>query len=157
MPLLATKLDPATAFLRQLHWPPSHRLTPSIIRGGFTGLVVVGLVIALRVFAGDNLHAVQPLRTYRAGQMKPDRLQQVIHHFGIRTVVNLRGYCGDFDWYSDECRATHDANVAQEDITLSAVACQPRRNPPAAGRCSMVLSIDPAPAVRAWIAPGSPR
>jgi hypothetical protein len=36
-------------------------------------------------------------------------------------VINLRGYCPDFDWYLDECRATHAANVAQEDVTLSAI------------------------------------
>jgi hypothetical protein len=34
--------------------------------------------------------------------------------------VNLRGYCPDFDWYRDECRVTHTANISQEDITLSA-------------------------------------
>lgn len=121
MPLIPAKVDPATLFLRQLRWPTPRRMLPPISRGAVTGVVLAGLVVSVRVFAGDNLHAVQPLRTYRAGQMKPDRLQQVIHDRGIRTVVNLRGYCGDFDWYADECRVTHDANVGQEDIILSAI------------------------------------
>src|SRR5262245_21362528 len=120
MPSPAATVDPAAAFLRQLRWPANRRLLPSIVRGGLTGLAVTGLALGVRVFAGDNLHAVQPGRTYRAGQMKPDRLKQAIHDCRIGTVVNLRGYCGDFDWYADECRATHDANIAQEDIILSA-------------------------------------
>jgi Tyrosine phosphatase family len=43
-----------------------------------------------------------------------------IRTHGIRTVVNLRGCCADFDWYLDEARATCDQDIAQEDITLSA-------------------------------------
>src|SRR5204863_5012641 len=41
----------------------------------------------------------------------------------IRTVINLRGTSQRTpkeEWYIGECRATHDANVSQEDITLSA-------------------------------------
>src|SRR5439155_1970070 len=43
-----------------------------------------------------------------------------LKEYGIRTVVNLRGYCAPFPWYLDECRTTQGCEVSQEDITLSA-------------------------------------
>ncbi len=123
MPLLGSKPDPAVTFLGRLRWPAGWRrpLSPSIARGAATGIVAAMLAIAIYVFVGDNLHAVQPERTFRAGQMKPARLDATVRERGIRTIVNLRGYCGDFDWYRDECRVTRNANVSQEDITLSAI------------------------------------
>ncbi len=74
----------------------------------------------LRVSAFTNIHTVIPGRVYRTAQLKPERLNEFIAEKGIRTVVNLRGVCKDMDWYLGECRCTHDANVSQEDITLSA-------------------------------------
>lgn len=110
-------------FLRQLRRSASSRrpLGPSLLRGAACGLFVCMLVSGLRVALGDNVHVVQPHRVYRAAQMEPERLQAFIRSHGIRTVVNLRGYCADFDWYLGECRATHDANISQEDVTLSAI------------------------------------
>jgi protein tyrosine phosphatase (PTP) superfamily phosphohydrolase (DUF442 family) len=86
-----------------------------------TGAAGVVVLTALQVVAGDNLRTLQPNRSFRAGQMSRQRLESVIRDRGIRTVINLRGYCPDFEWYRDECRATHASNVAQEDITLSAI------------------------------------
>lgn len=74
----------------------------------------------LRVVARTNEHTVIPGRVYRTAQLKPERLQKFIAEKGIRTVVNLRGVCSNMPWYIDECRATHAANVNQEDITFSA-------------------------------------
>lgn len=74
----------------------------------------------LRVVARTNEHTVIPGRVYRTAQLKPERLQKFIAEKGIRTVVNLRGVCSNMPWYLDECRATHAANVNQEDITFSA-------------------------------------
>ena len=123
MRMLGLNPDPAIAFLQQLRWPVIRRrpIWPSIARGATTGAVVVVVVAVLQVLAGNNLRAIQPRRSFRAGQMSRQRLESVIRNRGIRTVINLRGYCPDFEWYRDECRATHAANVAQEDITLSAI------------------------------------
>ena len=74
----------------------------------------------LRVVALSNVHTVIPGRVYRTAQLSPDRLQKFIADKGLRTVINLRGVCGDMPWYLGECRATHAANVNQEDITFSA-------------------------------------
>jgi hypothetical protein len=53
--------------------------------------------------------------------MTPENLEEFIHDRHIRTVVNLRGYCPDFDWYRNECEVTHRTDVSQEDVTLSAI------------------------------------
>src|SRR5205823_11839393 len=72
------------------------------------------------VFLGRNWHAVLPGFAYRSAQLSPDQLRAAARRVGVRTVVNLRGTSPDFDWYLDESRATRDADVAQEDVTLSA-------------------------------------
>src|SRR5262245_33193818 len=92
---------------------------PFFIRGIFAGLLVVLGAWVYRFAAGDNVHEVQPGRVYRTAQMGPDRLREFIRQKHIRTVINLRGYCPDFDWYVNECRMTHEAGVSQEDVTLS--------------------------------------
>lgn len=74
----------------------------------------------LRVVAFTNVHTVIPGRVYRTAQLTPDQLLQFIAKRGVRTVVNLRGVCDNTPWYLGECRATHAANVNQEDITFSA-------------------------------------
>jgi hypothetical protein len=73
-----------------------------------------------RVFVGDNFHTVVPGKFYRCSQPSPDRLEQLIHEHGIRTVVNLRGCCASFDWYLNECRAGAALDVCQEDLCFSA-------------------------------------
>src|SRR5262249_5725542 len=65
-------------------------------------------------------HTVVPGRVYRSAQQSGPELEHTIARFGIRTVVNLRGNCDPLSWYLDECRATHNGNVSQEDIRFSA-------------------------------------
>lgn len=109
-------------FMRQLRGPQAqHRsIVPSIIRGALAGLLAVSLATVGRVL-GDNLNDVQSGRVYRSGQLSPARLKEVIEERQIRTVVNLRGCCPDFEWHRQECKVTHDTGVSQEDIFLSAV------------------------------------
>jgi protein tyrosine phosphatase (PTP) superfamily phosphohydrolase (DUF442 family) len=88
--------------------------------------VAAGLLLALAVkvgatYFGRNWHELIPGQVYRCAQLTPDQLRQAIRRHGIRTVVNLRGCCPDFDWYRGECRATFDLDVSQEDVTLSAI------------------------------------
>jgi hypothetical protein len=72
------------------------------------------------MFAHGNTHVVIPGRVYRSAQLSGNELRDFIRAKGIRTVVNLRGCCAGFDWYSDECRITSELKVSQEDITFSA-------------------------------------
>src|SRR5438046_594007 len=119
MRLLRATSEPSLSFLGRVR-PGRGPLRPACF-GALAGIALVVTAAVLRVAAGDNVHEVQPRRVYRAAQMSPRRLNEFIRERGIRTVVNLRGYCPDFDWYRDECRVTHDANVSQEDITFSAI------------------------------------
>jgi protein tyrosine phosphatase (PTP) superfamily phosphohydrolase (DUF442 family) len=75
---------------------------------------------AWHIFGGNNVHAVIPDRVYRSAQLSPAGLERIVHHHGIRTVINLRGYCAPQEWYLDEARTTHRLNIDLEDIGLSA-------------------------------------
>jgi protein tyrosine phosphatase (PTP) superfamily phosphohydrolase (DUF442 family) len=94
---------------------------------------------AYRVTLGSNWHALLPGRVYRCAQLSYDQLVDRVRTHGIRTVVNLRGCCPDFDWYLGEARATSDLDVCQEDVTLSAT-----RLPPADELRRLVEVIDRA-------------
>ena len=107
---LLSQTDPPTAFLRQLRRSAVARraLLPSVVRGALFGLFIFAMTAGLRVAFADNVHVLQHGRVYRAAQMGPGRLKSFVRERGIRTVVNLRGYCPgpDFVWYLEECRAT---------------------------------------------------
>ena len=79
----------------------------------------------LYVVAFRNLHTVIPDRVYRSAQLSGPNLDRLIAEKGIRTVINLRGFCGDFDWYRTEMQSTSKAGISQEDITLSASRLPP--------------------------------
>ncbi|HEY2785933.1 MAG TPA: tyrosine-protein phosphatase [Fimbriiglobus sp.] len=72
------------------------------------------------VVLGPNRHEVIPGRVYRCSQPGHDLLIRTVDRFGIRTVINLRGFSPEYDWYKSEARATADRNVNQEDVTFSA-------------------------------------
>jgi protein tyrosine phosphatase (PTP) superfamily phosphohydrolase (DUF442 family) len=75
---------------------------------------------AVRVLALSNRHTVIPGRVYRCAQPTADDLRELAAQHGIRTVINLRGYSPEFDWYVAEAAATRDLRLTQEDIPLSA-------------------------------------
>lgn len=85
------------------------------------------LVEGTRVFAGSNRHAVIPGMVYRCRQPSGGAVREQVRDLGIRTVVNLRGFGPgpQSPWYAEECNATADLGVSQEDITLSARALPP--------------------------------
>jgi protein tyrosine phosphatase (PTP) superfamily phosphohydrolase (DUF442 family) len=91
-----------------------------VLYGAVAGLLLATGVEAGRVLLGDNFHTLIPGRVYRCAQLSGPALRRVIQAHGIRTVINLRGCGAPFPWYRDECRATHDLNVAQEDVCFSA-------------------------------------
>jgi hypothetical protein len=88
--------------------------------GSAVGLSIVLVVEVIRVLVGSNEHWLIEGRVYRSAQLGPGRLRSVVEQNGIRTILNLRGYSPDFDWYQDEARVARDSHVCLEDITLSA-------------------------------------
>jgi len=85
-------------------------LSPVIILGGW----------ALGVQASGNVHEVEPGQLYRSAQLSGNSLNQVIDHYGIRTVINLRGRNPDIKWYSDEIAVTTRRRVNHIDVAMSA-------------------------------------
>jgi hypothetical protein len=127
MTALELDSDARAAFLARLRpeQTPSRIRAEAIFRGMGAGLVIcIGVQIGQFLFR-DNFHAVQPGRVYRSSQLSATRLNEVIKNRHIRTIVNLRGPCPEFTWYQDECRVSHDCNVSQEDIVLSAIRLPP--------------------------------
>jgi protein tyrosine phosphatase (PTP) superfamily phosphohydrolase (DUF442 family) len=104
--------------------PPPARPRRRWRRWALLGLAAAAVVPvffeAYRVNGGLNDHAVIPGRVYRAGQPAERELGELTARHGIRTVVNLRGTTLGDETYQGECRATFAADVAQEDVTLSA-------------------------------------
>jgi protein tyrosine phosphatase (PTP) superfamily phosphohydrolase (DUF442 family) len=99
--------------------PRQRRPLPWVLCNGVAagGLVVVAFLV-VRGTLGNNFHTVIPGRVYRSAQPSGQWLEEIVHQYGIRTVINLRGNGAPLDWYLDECRATHRLQIAQEDLTF---------------------------------------
>ena len=92
----------------------------AVLRGLALAASVVMVTEILRVFVGSNIHEILPGRVYRSAQLSGEELLRFAAAHGIRTIVNLRGCSDPLPWYVAECRATHAAGLAQEDISFSA-------------------------------------
>ncbi len=91
-----------------------------MLLGCLLGFAAALIWEGMSMLVGNNVHVVMPGRIYRTAQLSPRDLQAFVRTNNIRTVINLRGFCPSLDWYQNECRATHELGVCQEDVTLSA-------------------------------------
>lgn len=83
-------------------------------------VVFVGHEVSRRA-CGWNLHTVIPGRVYRGAQPTPQLVEKLVHDYGVRTIINLRG-CGlPTAWYANETRTTQRLGVDQEDVCFSAL------------------------------------
>ncbi len=115
--------------------PPRPRLAKRIAAGAASALAAAGAIFygcasephdALGIVAElHNVREVDPGRFYRSAQLSPETLDEVIDAFGIRSVINLRGY-GDADWRDAESAVTRESAVPLYDVHLSARSL-PRR------------------------------
>lgn len=87
--------------------------------GCAAGLVVALGMEATSVLFGRNFHALIPGRVYRSAQPGGSDLERAVRVCGIQTVINLRGCAPWMHWYQEECRATSQLGIAQEDVGLS--------------------------------------
>jgi hypothetical protein len=83
-------------------------------------VIVVPLAYGYYVLVGANFHTVIPGAVYRTAQPSAKRLKRLVHDYGVRTVINLRGCCDPLPWYLDQCVASNRLNLSQEDIPFSA-------------------------------------
>jgi len=91
----------------------------TVVRGVCAIALTLLLIETLRVTAFSNFHSVLGDRVFRSAQLSEQQVIDRAEKHGIRTIINLRGTCTDFEWYKSECRGTHACNISQEDITLS--------------------------------------
>src|SRR5262249_11307543 len=61
-----------------------------------------------------------PGAVYRSAQPSAADLLRLAQAYGVRTVINLRGFGDSQAWYLDECRGANRLNLALEDVGLSA-------------------------------------
>ncbi|HZY84071.1 MAG TPA: tyrosine-protein phosphatase [Gemmataceae bacterium] len=99
---------------------PRRSLARWLLRGCLTGAALALGAQAAYALLLWNFRAVIPGRVYRCAQPDGFALDWYVRHHGVRTVVNLNGCCDPKREYLDECRATHNLNVSQEDIGMSA-------------------------------------
>src|SRR5271165_3430586 len=97
-------------------WPLARRA----LRGTLAALAAAIGLYAVYVLLGPKFHTVIPGRVFRCAQPSPARLESLVRHYGIRTVLNLRGVCETLPCYIDECLATNRLGLSQEDLGLSA-------------------------------------
>ncbi len=93
--------------------------------GCAAGVALAAVAEATNVLIGPNFHTVIPRRVFRCSQMSGRSLERWSKQYGIRTVVNLRGFSPPLAWYIEESRVTHHLNLAQEDIAFSASRLPP--------------------------------
>jgi len=68
-----------------------------------TFLVFAGLLYRISVFRiTKNFDVVDPGRFYRSAQLTPEELDEVIHKYGIKTVISVRGAPENSEWVKGE-------------------------------------------------------
>lgn len=83
-------------------------------------VIVLAASWVIYIFAGPNRHTVVPGKIYRCSQQTGRQFEDQIRSKGIRTILNLRGYCPGVDWYEAEQRAVSNTQTNLEDVTMSA-------------------------------------
>jgi protein tyrosine/serine phosphatase len=75
-----------------------------------------------------NFHEIDPGKVYRSAQLDEEQLIEAITKVGIKTVINLRGFNPNDDWYKTEKSVTTRFGVEQIDIPMSAGRLPHRRD-----------------------------
>jgi protein tyrosine phosphatase (PTP) superfamily phosphohydrolase (DUF442 family) len=75
---------------------------------------------ALYLIATHNLHLVSAGKIYRSNQLDQDALARLVHEYGIKTIVNLRGADPNAKWYRSETNVSQQLEVKHLDFALSA-------------------------------------
>jgi protein tyrosine/serine phosphatase len=66
-----------------------------------------------------NFHSVVAGQLYRSAQPDADELQEAVHQYGIRSVLNLRGPHRGVGWYEEEVGASQRLGLTHYDYGLS--------------------------------------
>ncbi|GBD37570.1 hypothetical protein HRbin36_02705 [bacterium HR36] len=97
---------------------------PATQRAWRRALVVNGLALSACLIGLSaahfryNFHVVRPGQLYRSGQLPNDHWESFLRHYGIRTVINLRGEHPERDWYRAEKQAAQRCGALHLDLAL---------------------------------------
>lgn len=82
-------------------------------------LIVVALGITYLLLR-DNIHTVIPNAYYRTAQLDASQLTRFVHHYKIKSIINLRGLNPNKHWYQQEISTSKALGVKHYDISLHA-------------------------------------
>lgn len=88
------------------------------LRVALVGALTVAVAVGWVHLTG-NFATVLPGQVYRSAQMRASGLARAVGENRVRTVLNLRGYHPESDWYRRERDATLGQGATQVDIPLS--------------------------------------
>lgn len=110
-----------------------------IVRAILCALFLIAGAEAARIGLGANLNTVAAGRCYRCAQPSPRDLRCYAERFGIRSIINLRGY-DEHAWYSTERDTAQSLGMQFVDAGLWAST-----QPTEAEFLDIVRSIDESP------------
>ncbi len=90
-----------------------------ILTWGAIGTLCVVMLASATVFVRCNFHVVRPGQLYRCAQLPDHAWPEVLDHYGIRSVINLRGEHPERHWYQAEKQAAQQRNVVHVDLSLN--------------------------------------
>jgi protein tyrosine/serine phosphatase len=82
-------------------------------------LAAVGGYLGYLQLSG-NFHTVIENQLYRSGQPSAAALDDYVHRYGIKTVLNLRGANPKAGWYEEEVAESARLGIAHADFRMSA-------------------------------------
>jgi len=87
---------------------------------GISSVTTLAGLYALYLIATHNGHVVSTGKVYRSNQMQQATLARLVHEYGIKTIVNLRGADLRATWYRNETNESQRLGVKHLDFALSA-------------------------------------
>jgi len=86
--------------------------------------VAAAVAVTLAVYAGavrltGNFHVVLPGELYRSAQPTSAQIANYYEHYGIRTIINLRGENPGAAWYDAEVAETRRLGITLVDFHMS--------------------------------------
>lgn len=87
-------------------------------------LLLFPLIAVLVLWGGyllseRNFATVEEGVLYRSAQVDEDEIEEYIHKYGVKSILNLRGV-STADWYSDEVQLSKQLGITHYDLNLSA-------------------------------------
>jgi protein tyrosine phosphatase (PTP) superfamily phosphohydrolase (DUF442 family) len=73
-----------------------------------------------------RLRTVRTGKFYRSGQLSNKRLRTCIERYGIKSIINLRGYHPELTWWQNEKKIADEHNVLFYNIAMNSKALHPQ-------------------------------